>query len=221
MNYTTFLEFYVLDMGDKNWCYEDGTKHYHFGDIENCDGVIDIGACYGGFTLAASSRTKADIVAVEPVWDTVVAHNMKKNHISKCKVVSAAVSDKKEVVSIEWNGSTRVVETITMPEILALLPSAKKLFVKCDCEGGEWNLLPEHFKNVSRLEIEFHLLQHGSSTAKAVNPDLVKFLESEYYVFPHKEIMRDANGIARPFSLWKKSEYPEKKSAAGQGPLKI
>ena len=143
MNYTKFLEFDVLDMGDKNWCYEDGTKHYHFGDIENCDGVIDIGACYGGFTLAASSRTKADIVAVEPVWDTVVTHNMKKNHISKCKVVSAAVSDKKEVVSIEWNGSTRVVETMIMPEILALLPSSKKLFVKCDCEGGEWNLLPE------------------------------------------------------------------------------
>ena len=82
-------------------------------------------------------------------------------------------------------------------------------------------MLPEHFKNVSRVEIEFHLLKNGSATAKAVNPDLVKFLESEYRVFPHKEIIRDTNGIARPFSLWKKSEYPDKKNAPGQGPLQI
>lgn len=215
-----FRGFTVINMGGRNWCYNDGVDMYDFGDIEKCDAIVDIGACFGAFSLNASGLSDAKITCVEPVWSEVAGRNFIANDINAL-VIPALLSDKGgDEFWVEWNGNVAMAPTITMQDLLKPY-SGKKIFVKCDCEGAEWNLVPSDFKDIARLEIEFHLLKQGSPTAKPVNQELVEFLEKEYYVFPHPRQGRDNNGIARVFHLYKKRLYPKKEKEDGQGPLVI
>lgn len=220
VNYVDFNGFSVVDMGPTQWCYNDGFTEYDLTDIDTCDVVLDIGACYGGFALKASTLTEAKIICVEPVWDDVIALNAKKNDID-ITVIQKALSHPDDMdkgpCEIEWNGKRQRADRVTMASLLKPY-SKKNVFVKCDCEMGEWNLIPSDFKDIDRLEIEFHLLKNYSATGRPVNVDLVTFLEKEYHVVPANDVRSNENGIARTFHMYKKKAYPDGESA---GPLRI
>jgi hypothetical protein len=64
-------------------------------------------------------------------------------------------------------------------------------FLKCDCEGGEWQIRPGDLAGIRRIEMELHT----PPICKKINPELLDYI-GEHYNF---EIVRtpchDAFGV--------------------------
>lgn len=206
INTMDYRGFTVVDMGNRNWLYDDGRAHYSLEAIERADHIVDIGACFGGFTLFAAEACKKPIVAVEPLWHDVYEMNAELNGLDVETHKKAIASD------IGWqrvNFDGRELLAKCMKPSTVMTKVEGKVFLKCDCEGGEWALTPADFKNVYRAEMELHEI-----FGIKANPALVKFLEETYFIEPGHEIV-NANGRAVNYHLFRKSDFPEKKDKVG------
>lgn len=220
MNFIEHHGHEVIDMGPRNWLYEDGREHYKLDGIEKADTIIDLGACFGGFTLMAYEAAPTKIfVAVEPVWYDILQINMEKNNIS-CRVWAGAVAhpkDEKGWALMDWDGRALYSRKLAMKDILKVAEGKdRKVFLKCDTEMGEWNLQPEDLTNVIRIEIEIHNLHaKQSGTFVQINTDLITFLEQTYFIEAEDHTINDPNGTAKVFHMYRKDIFPEKENVAG------
>lgn len=220
MNFIEHHGHEVIGMGPRNWLYEDGRELYKLDGIEKADTIIDLGACFGGFTLMAYevAPTKS-FVAVEPVWYDILQINMEKNNIP-CRVWAGAIAhpkDEKGWALMDWDGRAIYSRKLAMKEILKVAEGKdRKVFLKCDIEMGEWNLQPEDFTNVIRVEIEIHNLHtKQSGTFIQHNPELVAFLEETYFIEAEDNVIATADGAAKVFHMYRKDTFPEKENVAG------
>lgn len=222
MNFIEHHGHEVIDMGPRNWLYEDGRELYKLDGIEKADTIIDLGACFGGFTLMAYevAPTKS-FVAVEPVWYDIIQINMEKNNIP-CRVWAGAIAhpkDEKGWALMDWDGRAIYSRKLAMKEILKVAEGKdRKVFLKCDIEMGEWNLQPEDFTNVIRVEIEIHNLSSNYSGTYAEDADkeaLIRFFEKTYYIDAEDRVITTPNGVAKVFHLYRKDTFPEKVNVCG------
>lgn len=222
MNFIEHHGHEVIDMGSRNWLYEDGRQLYKLDGIEKADTVIDLGACFGGFTLMAyeTAPTKT-FVAVEPVWYDILQINLEKNNIP-CRVWAGAVAhpkDEKGWALMNWDGRELYSRKLLMKDILKVSEGKdRKVFLKCDIEMGEWNLQPEDFANVIRMEIEIHNLTDKCSGAYYTAADkqaLIAFFEQEYFIEAEDAVIPLHHGPAKVFHLYRKTEFPEKECGIG------
>ncbi len=136
-----------------NSSINDVFSEYRFNDIQPTDIVLDIGANVGGFSLFVSKIVK-HVYAIEPMLPSIIEKNIAINNISNVTVFDHALGI--GMLNIPWEGEkNRYIIGKSLSELISLC-SGHIDFLKCDCEGGEWSILPEELKNIRRIEAEIH-----------------------------------------------------------------
>jgi hypothetical protein len=125
---------------------------YRFDDICQDDRVIDIGANVGAFCIRAY-RYSRYIVAVEPVTASLLRENIRRNNVF-VRVIEGALGDGKPATVI-WDDYPVLTPTFRLSKIIKMAGGCD--FLKCDCEGAEWNILPEDLNGIRRIEMELHI----------------------------------------------------------------
>jgi FkbM family methyltransferase len=125
---------------------------YRFDDIEKDDIVIDIGANVGAFCIRAA-RHSAHVVAVEPVTTGLLRENCRLNRVP-VRIIEGALGDGKPH-EITWDDARIMAPTFPLKKIIAMAGGCD--FLKCDCEGAEWQINPQDLAGIRRIEMELHL----------------------------------------------------------------
>jgi FkbM family methyltransferase len=201
----------VVDMGGLNYLYDESKNSYWLDDIEDADWVVDIGACFGDFLLMARTHGDLQMVAVEPVWSDVCHINFKLNNLNKVTIVNAAISSDPGLAKLEFMGKVSLCYKVRAESILSELSG--RIFLKCDCEGGEWSMTPNDFDGVYRAEMEFHQVP-----GVPINWDLIAFLEEHYYI-KSMETGVGKNCVAITAHLYRKIDYWSMKGCPPTTPL--
>jgi len=128
------------------------TQDYSVDDISPDDLVIDVGASVGGFSIPVSYKAK-HVHAIEPMTPEMLRDNIKLNGVSNITVHECALGDGNEL-TINWAGSTKVVKTKPLREIIAMCGGCT--FLKIDCEGKEWEIDSADLAGIRRIEMEVH-----------------------------------------------------------------
>jgi FkbM family methyltransferase len=144
---------------------------YRFDDIHPSDRVIDIGANVGAFCIRAS-RFSPHVVAVEPVTASLLRENILLNGVQVRVIEGALGSGGPGHVS--WDGEGVISQTYPLSRIIEMAGGCD--FLKCDCEGAEWCILPEDLAGIRRIEMELHIPPIGGLPS----PDLLDYIGNQY-----------------------------------------
>jgi autotransporter strand-loop-strand O-heptosyltransferase len=156
-----------FDWGGKtNWYSESAIKEIEDHNIydrcftvEEGDIVVDLGASLGPFTYSILPNNPKQCFVVEPLsyQIEVLKKNVGKDNV---KIIQGAITDKKRI-DITWDGISESVPTFTFREFLNENGIDKIDFLKCDCEGGEYDVFSksniEFLKTIPKIVTEFHL----------------------------------------------------------------
>lgn len=156
-----------FDWGGKdNWYtvatieeFENSEMYDRFFTVEEGDIVVDLGASLGPFTYSILPNNPKQCYVVEPLSSQIeVLHkNVGKNNV---KIIQGAITDKKKI-EITWDYITESVPTFTFKEFLDENKIDRIDFLKCDCEGGEYDVFQpsniEFLKTIPKIVTEFHL----------------------------------------------------------------
>jgi FkbM family methyltransferase len=127
-------------------------KDYKFNDIQKDDIVLDMGANVGGFSMFVSKMVK-HVYAVEPIVVDLLKENISINKIDNITVLDKCLG--RGIVKMSWLGKEKEMKGTTLSELISMCGGHVD-FLKCDCEGGEWSILPEELKRIRRIEAEVH-----------------------------------------------------------------
>ena len=127
--------------------------------VDEGDIVVDLGASIGPFTYSILPRNPKHCYVVEPISSQleILKQNVGKENVT---IVQGAITDKKKI-EIEWDGVIESVPTFSFKEFLVENKIDKIDFLKCDCEGGEYDVFQpsniEFLKTIPKIVTEFHL----------------------------------------------------------------
>jgi autotransporter strand-loop-strand O-heptosyltransferase len=127
--------------------------------VEEGDIVVDLGASLGPFTYSILPNNPKQCYVVEPLsyQVDVLKRNVGRDNV---KIIKGAITDKKKI-EITWDNVTESVPTFTFREFLDENEIDKIDFLKCDCEGGEYDVFQpsniEFLKTIPKIVTEFHL----------------------------------------------------------------
>jgi autotransporter strand-loop-strand O-heptosyltransferase len=138
--------------------FEDDTYERFF-EVEEGDIVVDLGASLGPFTYKILPKNPKQCYVVEPLsYQIGVLHNNVGQ--DNVKIIQGAITDKKKI-EISWDGVTENVPTFTFKEFLDENNITHIDFLKCDCEGGEYDVFQqsniEFLKTIPKIVTEFHM----------------------------------------------------------------
>lgn len=125
---------------------------YWYADIRPGDRVIDIGANVGAFALRAA-RLSQHVLAVEPVMTAILYENIRLNS-ADVRVLAAGLGNGTPA-RCTWDEDSVVVPTCTLAGLADLAGGCD--FLKCDCEGAEWQIRPSELDGIRRIEMELHI----------------------------------------------------------------
>jgi hypothetical protein len=159
---------------------------YRFDDIRPDDRVIDIGANVGAFCIRAS-RCSRYIVAVEPVTASLLLQNIRYNGVP-VRVIEGAIGDRNPI-TISWDDVAVISPGYPLRKIIEMAGGCD--FLKCDCEGAEWQIVPEDLKGVRRIEMELHT----PPISGPPNPALLDYISRHYYFEIDRKPVHAALGV--------------------------
>jgi len=156
-----------FNWGDKEQWYIDMTKvefdrehmYNRIFDVEEGDIVVDFGGSIGPFTYSILNNNPKQCYVVEPISKQIetLKINVERDNV---KIIHGAITDKK-YMSINWDGEYENVPTYTFTEFLTQNNIDRIDFMKCDCEGGEYDIFQPHnvefLKTIPKFVGEFHL----------------------------------------------------------------
>ena len=162
------IEDKKFDWGKKSeWYVSQATKeifeddaYERFFEVEEGDIVVDLGASLGPFTYKILPKNPKQCYVVEPLsYHINVLHkNVGEDNV---KIIQGAITDKKNI-EITWDGITESVPTFSFREFLNENKINKIDFLKCDCEGGEYDVFQpsniDFIKTIPKIVTEFHLV---------------------------------------------------------------
>lgn len=130
--------------------------------VEEGDVVVDLGASLGPFTYSILNKKPSQCFVVDPL--TYHIEILKNNlNFENVKIVQGAISDKKKI-EVTWDDVTETSQTFTFKEFLDEFNINKIDFLKCDCEGGEYDVFQksnvEFLKTIPKIVTEFHLREN-------------------------------------------------------------
>jgi autotransporter strand-loop-strand O-heptosyltransferase len=162
------IEDKKFDWGKKSeWYVSQATKeifeddaYERFFEVEEGDIVVDLGASLGPFTYKILPKNPKQCYVVEPLsYHIDILHkNVGEDNV---KIIQGAITDKKNI-EITWDGITESVPTFSFREFLNENKINKIDFLKCDCEGGEYDVFQpsniDFLKTIPKIVTEFHLV---------------------------------------------------------------
>jgi autotransporter strand-loop-strand O-heptosyltransferase len=162
------IEDKKFDWGKKSeWYVSQATKeifeddsYERFFEVEEGDIVVDLGASLGPFTYKILPKNPKQCYVVEPLsYHINILHkNVGEDNV---KIIQGAITDKKNI-EITWDGITESVPTFSFKEFLNENKINKIDFLKCDCEGGEYDVFQpsniDFLKTIPKIVTEFHLV---------------------------------------------------------------
>jgi FkbM family methyltransferase len=159
---------------------------YRFEDIRPDDRVIDIGANVGAFCIRAS-RCSQYIIAVEPVTASLLRKNIQLNGVP-IRVIEGALGDGNPK-KISWDDCEVISPTYPLSKIIDMAGGCD--FLKCDCEGAEWLIVPEDLAGVRRIEMELHT----PPISGPPNPALLDYIGRHYHFGIERRPVHAALGV--------------------------
>ena len=161
-----------FDWGKKtDWYVEQAKKeifenntYERFFEVEEGDVVVDLGASLGPFTYSVLPKNPKQCYVVEPLSAQIetLKINVGRDNV---KIIQGAITDKKKIV-ISWDKITESVPTFSFREFLDEQGIDKIDFLKCDCEGGEYDVFQqsniEFLKTIPKIVTEFHMKNDGN-----------------------------------------------------------
>ena len=161
-----------FDWGKKtDWYVEQAKKeifenntYERFFEVEEGDVVVDLGASLGPFTYSILPKNPKQCYVVEPLMGQIetLKTNVGRDNV---KIIQGAITDKKKIV-ISWDKITESVPTFSFREFLDEQGIEKIDFLKCDCEGGEYDVFQqsniEFLKTIPKIVTEFHMKNDGN-----------------------------------------------------------
>lgn len=185
--------------------------------------VIDIGANIGCFSLLAAHMGAKNILAVEPVSNTFndLRNNIKRSNYKNISAIKYAVTDKDEdyvkipiqldsghnsMYKEDVNNQFEIVETITLNKLLSKLGADKDVYLKLDCEGGEYDILltasKEDMKKIDSITLEMHGDMHPTYKGfEILQNKLTEFGYTRYHEEQVFYITADASGTPISYEL--------------------
>lgn len=151
-NRSAGLGNYKLVKHSRNVSINQVIAEYRFYDIQKTDNVLDIGAHVGGFSMFISQSVN-QVFAVEPIFTDILKANVTNNNINNIKILDVGVGSGRQ--DIKFMDRNKIVKCIPFSEILQMC-GVQIDFLKCDCEGGEWNIKPNDLSGIRRIEAEIH-----------------------------------------------------------------
>ena len=133
---------------------------YELFDLRPTDTVLDIGAGVGAFSLMVCDRVK-HVYALEPLFDDELLENIRINNVDNITVINKCLGEGDNIV-LSFEGKKKCVEPLTLSRIIECIGNVD--FIKCDCEGCEWNIKPEELSGVRRIEMEYHVMKDSNKT---------------------------------------------------------
>ena len=140
--------------------------------------IVDIGANVGVTALVLAQIPRAHVTCYEPDPENcaLLRDNIERNGLRNVSVRQAAVAGSNGKLqfqlhaestggSLAGNGATSgaqtlTVDAVTLDRVLEESPNGEIDLLKCDCEGGEYELLerftPELAQRIHNLTIEVH-----------------------------------------------------------------
>lgn len=153
--------------GDKEDGFKELSKREIFTDriyerfftVESGDIVVDLGASVGPFTYSILNKNPEKCFVVEPLQSQVeiIKRNLQSDNV---EIIRAAITDKKKI-EIVWESTIESPPTLTFDELIENYNIEKIDFLKCDCEGGEYDVFQEKnipfLRTIPKIVTEFHL----------------------------------------------------------------
>ena len=127
--------------------------HYKYYDLRPTDIVLDIGTCIGAFSLKVNKKV-LQVHSIEPVMTEPLKRNISLNNANNITIYEYALGDGNDI-TIDWHGNIKTVKTYSLTDIISMCGGHID-FMKCDCEGAEWNIKSDEIKNIRRIEMEVH-----------------------------------------------------------------
>ena len=144
---------------------------YWMEDIRADDLVLDIGANIGAFCIRAAKMSR-HVAAVEPVTADLLEANIAMNGVN-VRVFRAALGDG-SLSETDWDGIRSLVPTFRLRDLVRNAGGCD--FLKCDCEGAEWQIDPKDLSGIRRIEMELHQPPIGGPP----NRRLLHYIGEEY-----------------------------------------
>ena len=153
---------------------------YRFDDLRPDNRVIDIGANVGAFCIRAS-RNSHYVVAVEPLTASLLRENIRLNE-APVRVIEGALGDG-QTKRITWDNYEVTSPTFTLGKLIEMAGGCD--FLKCDCEGAEWQIDPADLAGIQRIEMELHIPPIGGLPS----PGLLDYVDRYYqYTLERKPV---------------------------------
>jgi autotransporter strand-loop-strand O-heptosyltransferase len=177
----------------------DDNTYERFFEVEEGDIVVDLGASLGPFTYKILPKNPKQCYVVEPLsYQIDVLHkNVGRDNV---KIIQGAITDKKKI-EISWDHITESVPTFTFKEFLDENNIKHIDFLKCDCEGGEYDVFQqsniEFLKTIPKIVTEFHMRNDG-------NFHKCKFRWFRDNIFPQFDNIQiySVDGVDIKWDLW-------------------
>jgi len=144
---------------------------YWMEDIRIEDRVLDIGANIGAFCIRAANMSR-HVSAIEPVTADLLEANIALNGV-EVRVIRAALGDGSPS-EIEWDNVRSLVPTFRLRDLIRTTGGCD--FLKCDCEGAEWQIDPGDLAGIRRIEMELHQPPIGGLP----NEELLRSIGEQY-----------------------------------------
>lgn len=133
-------------------------SHYKYYDLRPTDIVLDIGTCIGAFSLKVNKKVFR-VYSIEPTMGKELKKNISLNNANNITVYEYALGDGNDV-TIDWHGNIKTVKSYSLTDIISMCGGHID-FMKCDCEGGEWNIKSNELKYIRRIEMEVHYVDNN------------------------------------------------------------
>ena len=159
---------------------------YTFDDLRSHDRVIDLGANVGAFCIRAF-RYSPYVVAVEPLTASLLRENIQLNGVI-IRVIERALGDG-QVRKVTWDDHDVFSQTVPLGRLIEMAGGCD--FLKCDCEGAEWQIDPADLSGVRRIEMELHIPPIGTLPT----PALLDYIDRYYHYTLERKPVHSTLGV--------------------------
>lgn len=155
-------------------------------DVESGDIVIDLGASIGPFIKSILKNNPSKCYAVEALskYIPVLNNNIGADNV---KIFNHALPiDNEKFIEIEWERTKERVKCVPFSKFLSENYISKIDFLKCDCEGGEYDVFKLEnmaiLEKISKIVTEFHIDEKLKNKFRFVRDELLPRFK-KYYAY--------------------------------------